>query len=129
MVYDSSRDRMIAFSGDPGPKNDVWALALTPGAEWEMILPAPGPAARERYGTSMIYDAAADRLVIYGGYHGGFNRLGDVWQLSLSGTPVWTQLTPVGTAPEPRQDAAAIYDATGNPSRSCSAATLSHSTS
>lgn len=113
LVYDSLRDRMIAYSGDPDPMNNVWAIGMAPGSQWERILP-DGSVPPTRYGVSMIYDAAADRIVIYGGYHGGPNRLGDVWQLTLSGTPTWTELFPAGAPPEPRQDAAAIYDAVGN---------------
>ena len=112
LVYDSSRDRMIAFGGDPGPKNDVWALSMVPGSQWENLNPSGSPPS-ERYGVSVIYDAAADRLIVFGGFDHS-NRLNDVWQLTLSGTPTWSQLTPGGVAPTPRQDAAAVYDAIGN---------------
>jgi hypothetical protein len=48
--------------------------------------------------------------VIFGGYYypqfGGFGQTGDAWALSLSGSPVWTQL-PTGS---PRSGAAAVYD-------------------
>ena len=47
-----------------------------------------------------MYDPVGDRLVLFGGYDG--LARGDVWQLTLSGTPTWSQLTPSGTPPAPR---------------------------
>ena len=36
--------------------------------------------------------------------------VGDVWALSLSGSPAWTQLSPSGAPPDPRYFHTAIYD-------------------
>jgi len=41
-----------------------------------------------------VYDPVGDRIVLFGGFDGF--ALGDVWQLSLSGTPAWSQITPTG---------------------------------
>jgi hypothetical protein len=57
----------------------------------------------------MIYDPANDRLIVFGGVSPPV-RLNDAWQLSLSGTPTWTQLSPTGTPPTPRYGQRAIYD-------------------
>src|SRR5262249_21973435 len=56
-------------------------------------LQEPPPTTRE--GHSAIYDPVRDRMVVFGGFGGGFyfNHLtNDVWALSLTGRPTWTQL-------------------------------------
>jgi len=56
----------------------------------------------------MIYDPVGDRIVVFGGYN-DINFMNDTWQLSLSGTPAWTQLSPA-TSPPARYGHSAIYD-------------------
>ena len=115
MVLDTARDRVIVFSGDRGPKNDVWAYSLGPGGRWTRLYPAGTPPL-PRYGAAAIYDAANDRMVVFGGYtYGPFGdrQLKDVWALSLSGTPAWTQITPAGFGPSARQNVGAVYDPSG----------------
>jgi hypothetical protein len=48
-------------------------------------------------------------MVVFGGWRSGTN-FNDVWELSLAGTPVWTELTPSGTPPSVRRFHSAIYD-------------------
>jgi hypothetical protein len=74
----------------------VWSL--TPGFE-------SAPRAR----SAVVYDAANQRAVVFGGQRGS-ERLNDVRVLPLEGAPGWAQLLPAGTPPTPRSDAAAIYD-------------------
>ena len=71
---------------------------------------ASGISPSRRYAQSAIYDPVRDRMLIFGGWDES-NALNDVWALSLSGTPTWTQLTPAGSLPEARYDQSAIYDA------------------
>jgi hypothetical protein len=63
---------------------------------------------------SMIYDPVRDRLLLFGGYvrcgSACSTPQNDVWQLTLAGTPTWSQITPAGTPPPPRSGAGAIYD-------------------
>ena len=99
-VYDSQRDRMIVVGGtDPGFRNDTWALDLqgTPG--WSAIGATTPPAAREEH--SAVYDAANDRLILFGGYDAQY-LYGDTWSLSLAGSPAWSELQPTGFGPGPR---------------------------
>jgi hypothetical protein len=111
-IYDPVRDRIVLFGGvsDLTFSNDVWALALAGTPTWSKLTPAgTRPAGRDDH--SVVYDSVRDRLLVFGGtdtYDNGFN---DVWSLTLSGTPMWTPLTPGGTPPPPRFGHTAIYDA------------------
>jgi len=114
LIYDPLRDRMLLFAGAKmfGLTvvlfNDVWALSLGPSPAWTQLAPA-GTKPAARHGHTLIYDPVRDRLIVFGGRDVvGFRN--DVWELSLSGTPTWTQLTPSGTPPTARGDATAIYD-------------------
>jgi hypothetical protein len=52
-------------------------------------------------------------MVVFGGYgssSSGPIYLNDVWELSLAGSPAWTQITPAGTPPITRRQHTAIYD-------------------
>ena len=62
-----------------------------------------------RCGQTAIYQPARSRLVVFGGA-GVSGLFADVWALSLTGTPAWTELTPTGTPPSGRCDHTAIYD-------------------
>jgi hypothetical protein len=50
-------------------------------------------------------------MIMFGGYDDAL--LGDLWQLSFSGTPTWSPLVASGTGPSPRGGYAAIYDPEG----------------
>src|SRR6266478_4362344 len=83
-------------------------------SEWIKLTPTGGlPPAR--FGHTSVYDAASNRLILFGGCSnvpGGCNTLGrgvalnDLWVLSSAngqgGTPTWTQLTPTGGPPRAR---------------------------
>jgi hypothetical protein len=107
-IYDPVRDRVVVFGGyGNGYLNDVWVSSSGDTLTWTRLAPAgvaPGARANHR----AIYDPVRDRMVVFGGYQGGY--LNDVWALSLSGTPTWTQLTPAGTLPAVRSGHGAIYD-------------------
>ena len=111
-IFDPVRNRMIIFGGTYyGPSfnllNDVWALSLAGPPAWTPLAPL-GTAPAARYWHAAIYDPVRDRMLVFGG--NGGSRLNDVWELSLSGTPTWTQLSPGGTPPSARDGASAIYD-------------------
>jgi galactose oxidase-like protein len=108
LIYDPVRDRLILFGGsDPFRHNDVWSLDLAGTPTWNhLVVNGTPPAARQLH--VAIYDPVRDRLVIFGGSNS--SKFNDVWAMSLSGTPTWTQLLPGGTPPSPRDQATAIYD-------------------
>ena len=92
-IYDPLRDRMVVYAGASGfPLSDVWELSLAGTPTWAQLAPGgDAPIAREQH--TSVYDAAWDRMVVYGGLRGGFTW-GDVWELrwnEAAGTP------PVGT--------------------------------
>jgi len=114
-IYDPVRDRMVVFGGDDAADllNDVWALSLAGSPVWTQLAPTGSPPpARDL--TTAIYDPVRDRMVVFGGqaygFPGGAYILNDVWALSLTGVPAWTQLAPAGSPPPVRALPAAIYD-------------------
>jgi hypothetical protein len=111
MVMDPSRHRFIAFGGTDGSyRNDTYVHPLDTGRGWS-LLPTAGtlPAARRLH--AGIYDPVGDRLIMFGGYNGA--ALGDLWQLTLSGTPTWSPLVANGSPPSPRAGHIAVYDPVG----------------
>ena len=115
-VYDPVGDRMIVFAGKGNLNTDndeVWALSLAGTPAWTQLAPTgTPPSTRELH--QAIYDAAHDRMLVFGGSHYTTtdNFLNDVWALSLAGTPAWTQLAPIGTAPSAREACSQLYDPT-----------------
>lgn len=111
VVIDSARDRLVAFGGwDGAYRNDVWVLPLGGASPaWRALAPAGSPPS-PRSSHAVVYDAAADRLIVFGGLD-ATGPLGDVWALSLGATPAWTQLSPTGPAPTARFGHSAIFDA------------------
>ena len=118
-VYDQTNNRMIIYGGNEqcdGPDGDLWVLTNanglggTPG--WTQLSPTGGgPGARTDH--SAVYDAANNRMILFGGLTSS-TTTNDTWVLSnangLGGTPAWTQLTPSGTLPPPRYNFNATYD-------------------
>ena len=102
---------MLVFGGEtglPSMSNEVWALSLSGDTAWTRITPVGGtPEPRTSHTT--IYDAAHDRMVVFGGVSSSA-YLRDVWALSLSPQPTWTPLNPAGTLPLARFEHSAIYD-------------------
>ncbi len=124
-VYNAVTDRMVFFGGDLtcgcSKLSDLWVLtnatarAGSPG--WVQLTPAGGPPT-ERSDQAAVYDAANNRMTIFGGFDCTAGNLNDAWVLSnadgSTGTPQWTQLTPAGTAPTGRLMATGVYDPASN---------------
>jgi galactose oxidase-like protein/Kelch motif protein len=129
-VYDPVNNIMTLFGGanlaENASTNGVWTLSHANGLggrpRWTNIV-APGAAGSpaRRYGHTAVYDAANNRMIVFGGAPApdpddiGFN---DVWVLTyangLGGTPAWTKLKPSGTPPATRWQHTAVYDAVNN---------------
>jgi hypothetical protein len=96
--------------------------ALTPS--WTPLTPAtpngfPRGSADSR---STAYDAATDRLIVFGGFADPSNpsrgESQDTWVLinatGTGGTPTWTKLAPTGPLPPGRRQHSAVYDSVTN---------------
>lgn len=79
MTYDVKSKRTILFGGRvPGTLEflaDTWAYD---GNSWEQLLPDSAPSAR--LGHAMVYDAASDEVLLFGGFTSGY--LADTWAFS-----------------------------------------------
>jgi len=109
VVRDEVRNRLIAFGGGSFNynTNDVFELSLSGPPEWQRLEPTGTPPGA-RNGQATVYDPVRDRLLVFGGDTRG-GTVGDVWELTLSGTPNWNQLSPTG-GPSPRWGHVAVYD-------------------
>ena len=109
-VYDPVRDRMLVEFGSFGPAfyDDVGAFPLA-GISPTFTLATAGALPPRRSGHIAIYDPVRDRIVVFGGTTVGGSK-NNVWALSLSGSPAWTQLATTGVPPSPRTESAASYD-------------------
>jgi hypothetical protein len=117
-IYDPVRDRMVVFGGyipctyqQCGALNDVVALSLSGSPQWSGLNPE-GSQPSARWGHTAIYDPVRDRMVVFGGVDDGLRN--DVWILSLTGSPTWSLLDPMGTPPAGRWGHTAIYDPVGD---------------
>jgi galactose oxidase-like protein len=96
-IYDPVRDRMVAFGRwEPGVApggNEVWALTLSGDPAWSpLTLAEPLPSRRSEH--AAIYDPVRDRIVVFGGDNFSDNCCpGDVWALTLAGSPAWILLS------------------------------------
>lgn len=121
-IFDRDHQRYIIFDGRSGNAttsyilfNDVWVLDVSGEPAWSHMA-IEGPAPGQRHSPQWGYDPARNRILVFGGYGlhypdtGTYEYLNDVWELSLSDTPHWTELFPAGQAPSGRLAGAAVYD-------------------
>jgi flagellar hook capping protein FlgD/galactose oxidase-like protein len=111
-IYDAVRDRLVLFGWsdceDLGLDNYALTLDLASFTSWGLLATAgTTPAGRAFH--SLIYDPIRDRALLFAGAASS-GLVNDVWELTFSGTPTWTQIVPAGTPPSPRQAPSAIYD-------------------
>lgn len=107
MAIDLKRSDLYVFGGWPAsgtaPTDELYRVGLTAADRYWANVPQAGPSPTPRNGASLIYDAGADGLVLFGGDGGapGFQRLGDLWRFDLK-TKLWKQVTPSGALPTAR---------------------------
>lgn len=111
-IYDPVRHRIVVFGGwvnGVGLANDLWALSLST-MTWQQLAPT-GSLPRIRSSHSAIYDAARDRMVVFGGNIDDYTEYAtsDTWSLDFSGNH-WTELSPAGGPPWKRAAHSAVYD-------------------
>lgn len=97
VMLDPSRQRLDLVAADAGGVTRTLSLAAT-GQSWGS---AGSGWVNSSYG-SAIYDAAADRFVLFGD--------NSALQTAPAGTLVWSGLPAAGTAPMPRTSASVTFD-------------------
>jgi hypothetical protein len=118
MTYDNACQCLILFGGTSmtGSVNDTWEFA---GGLWTNITSLVGPAPPGRRVGGLVYDAAANELVLFGGHNGTSSNaktyayLNDTWV--LPGNPLdggrWARLSPP-VSPPARAEPMMAYDPT-----------------
>ena len=105
MAYDALRQRTVLFGGTDTTTRVVMADTWEwDGVNWQRLLPAVSPAGRLSH--AMAYDAARQRVVLFGGGSGGTSFTG-TWE--WDGT-IWTAAQP-STQPPERFSHTLAYDA------------------
>jgi N-acetylneuraminic acid mutarotase len=110
-VWDAAAGEMLVFGGyaDPdGYTSELWGYRPEE-RRWTVRAPeGAAPAGRSRH--SAVWDTASGRMLVFGGYVGGVDYLGDLWAYESSRN-AWTQLTP-SPMPLARADHMAIWEPT-----------------
>jgi hypothetical protein len=78
------------------------------GYTWTQVA-STGPQSRDSH--AMAYDSGRNRTVLFGGYGGGVNPLGDTWEWN-GANAAWTQVA--STGPQSRYEHAMAYDSGRN---------------
>jgi hypothetical protein len=94
--------------------NETWTLSLGASSSWTALFFTGTPTFR--MGHSGVYDAANQRMVIFGGdTTTNPNSTNELWGLKLDGTPAWSIINPTGGAPPGgRYGHSAVYDSANN---------------
>jgi hypothetical protein len=112
-IYNAGAENMVVFGGlstggfDPNPVALTWIFSLDDQPGWTFALEY-GPS--ERYDHSAVFDPLRERMLIFGGDPYYDKLRNDTWELPFTGNLEWSQLTPTGTPPAPRQGHSAIHD-------------------
>jgi hypothetical protein len=88
----------------------TWSLLALPlGAQtWTQLAPGGTPP-EARAWASAILDASTGKMITFDGTFEGTN-FNDVWSLSTSASPQWTQVSPGGAVPPARLGQSGVYD-------------------
>lgn len=124
-VYNPTSNVEIIFGGGegfPGPcVNDLWTVShlnSKGGSPTWKQYSATGTLPPIREGHTAAYDPNTNKMIVFGGNNCSGTYYNDLWILSnadgTTGTPAWSQVTPIGTGPSARSQATAIYDSVNN---------------
>jgi hypothetical protein len=108
-TYDSVRQVFLEFGGQAVGANVNTTYTINPATHAVTQLnPAAAPPGRYNVQNAMVYDAAHDVFVLFGGRGTSGTVIGDTWMFNPS-TQNWTQGTPA-VSPPPRELHAMVYD-------------------
>ncbi len=109
-AWDPARGRLVVFAGNDHTHGRLIDLWEWDGAGWAIASQGDRgePRAQPRAWHAMVYDAARERVVLFGGFARG-EELGDLW--AWDGR-LWTELTVPG-GPSARSGHAMAYDPVG----------------
>jgi len=100
VIYDPLRDRIVVFGGADIPVDDVgrqhsrtYELTLSEPPTWSQLDPCSSPPSGRRQHTA-IYDAARDRMLVFGGSDPVRN---DTWALNFGGSTALVPAPPPGS--------------------------------
>jgi hypothetical protein len=114
-TYNTATNRVVLFGGVGSPTptdfNDIWELRVGAGGAltWTDITPLSGSPPGRGW-TQLAFDASANRIVMYGGFHvqGTPASYGDTWAFSNG---AWSLIVPEGSFPGGRDSHGMVYDA------------------
>jgi N-acetylneuraminic acid mutarotase len=115
MIYDPATGKMILFGGLFGSYDgksrlgDTWAYDPA-RKSWTNLEPA-GPAPQARAYAAMVYDPAARKVILFGGFAGPRGLLGDTWAYDPV-TNRWARLDQGHRGPSRRDFGSMAYDQT-----------------
>lgn len=121
----ASNDELYVFGGSKGNNtattyNDLWAFDAAAGT-FTQLIPNNDPGSPTHRGRAAIaWNFTTGKLMVFGGNtrNGGAGTgtptlLNDLWEYDPV-TNLWTDVTPAGTSPSPRQFAAMTWDPVNN---------------
>jgi N-acetylneuraminic acid mutarotase len=112
-VWDSTQNRMLVFGGysglEGGYTSELWAYRPTENTWTEIQTEGPEPPPRGRHGA--VWDPGGQQMLVFGGYVGGVDFLGDLWRYRPS-TNEWARVAPGRVAPGARADLGMVWDPT-----------------
>ncbi len=110
-VWDTVAGELLVYGGyrdQEGYTSEVWAYRPEQ-ASW-VLREATGPAPVGRSRHTAAWDPTSRRMLIFGGFVGGVDYLGDLWAYDPA-CNAWSELTG-SEAPAARGDAMAVWDST-----------------
>lgn len=108
-VWDPTSREMLLFGGyqDPaGYSSELWSYR--PEERRWMLRGVDGATPQPRARHSAVWDPRSGRMLVFGGFMGGVEHLGDLWAYDPADDR-WAELK-TGQAPLPRADHAAVWD-------------------
>lgn len=113
VTWDPVNGRMLLFGGDDGTiSSELWSYCPATDA-WTLIQPT-GPGIAPRYNHTMVWDAARERALVFGGaVLGVAGTSNELWAFTPADLR-WSRLAPAGRLPPGRGAHVAVWDPVGD---------------